>query len=56
MGTPSEGSPHPLFLSSTPLEGKETANSVQWPVELVDGAPRFHKSVKSAQNCVFSLW
>lgn len=33
MGTPSEGSPHPLFLSSTPLEGKETANSVWWPVE-----------------------
>lgn len=33
MGTPSEGPPHPLFLSSTPLEGKETANSVWWPVE-----------------------
>lgn len=33
MGTPSEGSPHPLFLSSTPLEGTETANSVWWPVE-----------------------
>lgn len=54
MGTPSEGSPHPLFLSSTPLEGKETANSVRWPVEFVDGAPRFYKPVKSAQNCFFS--
>lgn len=33
MGTPSRGSPHPPSLSSTPLEGKETANSVWWPVE-----------------------
>lgn len=55
MGTPSEGSPHPLVLSSTPLEGGETANSVCWPVEPVDGAPRFYKSVKSAQNYVFFL-
>lgn len=55
MGTPSEGSPHPLFLSSAPLEGTETANSVWWPVEPVDGAPRFYKSAKSALNCAFSF-
>lgn len=50
MGTPSEGSPRPLFLPSTPPQGKEAANSVRWPVEFVDGAPRFSKSVNSAQN------
>lgn len=39
-GNSCEGSPHPLFLSSIPQEGKETASSEQWPVESVDGAPR----------------
>lgn len=40
-GNPRRGFSSPLFLSSIPLEGKETANSEQWPVESVDGAPRY---------------
>lgn len=41
MGTPGVGSPHTLFLFSTPLTARETRNAVHWPAGRVDGAASF---------------
>lgn len=37
MGTPGVGSPHTLFLFSTPLTARETTSTVHWPIGRVDG-------------------
>lgn len=45
MGTPGVGSPHTLFLFSTPLTARETTNAVHWPTGRVDGAASFQTQI-----------
>lgn len=52
-GNPWRGFSSPPVPVLHPMEGKETASSERWPVEPVDGGPRFRTTVNSAQNCSF---
>ncbi len=45
MGTPGVGSPHTLFLFSTPLTARETTDTVHWPAGRVDGAASFQTQI-----------